>query len=71
MRHETTERVVDVSYLAKESKGRGKIHRVIIIKKPGHEEKNYWHKESLNALSAKDLGIYKKIVEQKWNKQMW
>ena len=27
--------------------------------------------DDLNASSAKDLGIYKKIVEQKWNKQMW
>ena len=28
-------------------------------------------RESLNASSEKDLSIYKKIVEQKWNKQMW
>ena len=41
MRRETTERVVDV---AKESKGKGKIHWCDHCKKPGHEEKNYWHK---------------------------
>ena len=27
--------------------------------------------DDLNASSAKDLGIYKKIIEQKWNKQLW
>ena len=41
MRHEATEQVVDVAYLAKESKGKGKIPRY------GHEEKECWHKGKL------------------------
>ena len=39
MRQEATERVVDVAYLANESKGKGKIPRCDHCKKPKHEEK--------------------------------
>ena len=45
MRQEETERgVVDVAYLVKESKGKGKIPRCGHCKKPGHEEKECWYK---------------------------
>ena len=40
MRREANERVVDVAYLAKESKGKGKIPRYDHCKKNGHEEKD-------------------------------
>ena len=39
MRHEANERVVDVAYLAKESKGKVKIFWCDHWKKPEHEEK--------------------------------
>ena len=65
MRHEAIERVVDVAYLAKESKGREKFLDV------GMKRKNVGSRESFNASLAKGLDIYKKIVERKWNKQIW
>ena len=42
---------------------------VIISKNLDMKRKIARIRESLNALSAIDFGIYKKIVEQKWNKQ--
>ena len=44
MRREANEREDDVVYLAKESKGKGKIPRCDHCKKLGHEEKDCWHK---------------------------
>ena len=71
MRREANEQVVDVAYLAKESKGKERLLGVIIAKKLDMKRKIVGTRESLNGSSAKDLGIYKKIIEQKWNKQMW
>ena len=64
MRREANEQVVDVAYLAKESKGKGKTPRCDHCKKKLDMKRNIiGTRESLNASSAKDLGIYKKIVE--------
>ena len=41
MMREATKRVVDVAYLTKESKGKGKIPRCDHCKKLGHEEKDF------------------------------
>ena len=40
MIREATEQVIDVAYLAKESKGKGKIPRCDHCKKLGHEKKD-------------------------------
>ena len=72
MRWEANDQVLDVAYLAKESKGKRKTLRCDHCKKKlDMKRKIVGTRESLNASSAKDLGIYKKIVDQKWNKQMW
>ena len=44
MRQEATKQVIDVAYLAKESKRKGKISWCDHCKKFGHEEKECWHK---------------------------
>ena len=44
MRREANEQVVDVAYLSKESKGKGKTLRCDQCKKIEHEEKDCWHK---------------------------
>ena len=56
MKQEATEQVVDVAYLAKESKGKGKIPWCDHCKKPRHEEK-CWHKGKPQCFKYRRFGI--------------
>ena len=64
MRQEAIEWVVDVTYLTKQSMGKGKFLVVIIAKNLDMKRKNVGTRECLNSSSAKDLGIYKKIEKK-------
>ena len=58
MMREATERVVDVAYLAKESKGKKeRFLSVIIVKNLNMKRKIVGTRENFNASSAKDLSI--------------
>ena len=60
IRQEATERVVDVAYLSKESKGKGKIPWCDHYKKPRHEEKEYWHKRKPQCFKCRRFGHLQK-----------
>ena len=65
MRQEANERVDDVVYLAKESKGKGKIPRCDHCKNLGHEEKDCWHKGKPQCFKCKRFGHLQKDCRTK------
>ena len=65
MRWEANERVDDVAYLAKESKGKGKIPRCDHCKKLGHEVKDCWHKGKPQCFKCKRFGHLQKDCRTK------
>ena len=65
MRQEAIERVVDVAYLAKESKRKGKISWCDHCKKPRHEEKECWHKGKPQWLKCRRFGHLQKDCRTK------
>ena len=64
MRQEATEHVVDVAYLTKELKGKGKMLQCDHCKKPGHEEKECWHKGK-SMLQVQKIGHLQKECKTK------
>ena len=72
MRREANEQVVDVAYLAKESKGKGKTPRCDHCKKIGHEEKDCWHKGKPQCFKCKRFGHQQKNCRKKMEQaKMW
>lgn len=60
MRQEETEKMVEGAYLAKTSKGKGKIPQCSNCKKSGHEEEDCWHKGKPQCYKCKKFGHLQK-----------